>query len=125
MILGFDVSGTVTETGASVTQFKTGDEVFGMINIPGVGKTYAQFVAAPADHIAHKPGNSSHEEAAASSLAAMTAWQALVHQAKLKPGEKILIHGASGGVGHFAVQIAKYLGSYVIGTSSAENREFV
>jgi NADPH:quinone reductase-like Zn-dependent oxidoreductase len=125
MILGFDVSGTVTETGSSVTRFKKGDEVFGMINIPGVGKTYAQFVAAPAEHIALKPGNISHEEAAASSLAAMTAWQALVHQAKLKPGEKILIHGASGGVGHFAVQIAKHLGAYVIGTSSAENREFV
>ncbi len=125
MILGFDVSGIVTETGSSVTQYKKGDEVFGMINIPGTGKAYAEFVAAPAAHIATKPANISHEEAAASSLAAMTAWQALVHQAKIKSGQKILIHGASGGVGHFAVQIAKHFGAYVIGTSSAENKDFV
>jgi NADPH:quinone reductase-like Zn-dependent oxidoreductase len=125
MILGFDVSGIVTETGSSVTRFKKGDEVFGMINIPGTGKAYAEFVAAPEAHIASKPANISHEEAAASSLAAMTAWQALVHQAKIKAGQKILIHGASGGVGHFAVQIAKHFGAYVIGTSSAENKDFV
>jgi NADPH:quinone reductase-like Zn-dependent oxidoreductase len=125
MILGFDVSGVIEKTGASVSRFKKGDEVFGMINIPGTGKTYAEYVAAPAEHIAHKPGNISHEEAAASSLAAVTAWQALVKQAKLSSGQKILIHAASGGVGHFAVQIAKHLNAYVIGTSSAENREFV
>jgi NADPH:quinone reductase-like Zn-dependent oxidoreductase len=125
MILGFDVSGVVTETGASVTTFKKGDEVFGMINIPGTGKTYAEYVAAPQDHLALKPANISHEEAAAASLAAMTAWQALVHQAKIKPGQKILIQAASGGVGHYAVQIAKAFGAYVIGTSSAANKDFV
>jgi NADPH:quinone reductase-like Zn-dependent oxidoreductase len=125
MILGFDVSGVITETGSLVTDFKKGDEVFGMINIPGTGKTYAEFVAAPHDHISLKPQNISHEEAAAASLAAMTAWQALAVQAKIKPGQKILIHGASGGVGHFAVQIAKHFGAYVIGTSSAENKDFV
>lgn len=125
MILGFDVSGTITETGAGVTRFKKGDEVFGMINIPGTGKAYAQYVAAPEDHISLKPQNISHEEAAASCLAAMTAWNALVHQAEIKPGQKILIHAASGGVGHFAVQMAKHIGAYVIGTSSAENSEFV
>lgn len=125
MILGFDVSGTVAETGSSVTQFKKGDEVFGMINIPGTGKAYAQFVAAPQEHISLKPENISHEEAAASCLAAMTAWSALVHQAKIRAGQKILIHGGSGGVGHFAIQMAKHMGAYVIATSSGENRDFV
>lgn len=125
MILGYDVSGTVTAVGASVTRFKKGDDVFGMINIPGAGKTYAEFVAAPAEQISLKPENISHEEAAASSLAAMTAWEALVHKAEIKSGQKVLIHAASGGVGHFAVQIAKYFGAYVIGTSSAQNRDFV
>ena len=125
MILGFDVSGIIIETGSSVSKYKKGDEVFGMINIPGTGKAYAEFVAAPAEHIALKPANISHEEAAASSLAAMTAWQALVHQAKIKPEQRILIHAASGGVGHLAVQIAKHFRAYVIGTSSAENKDFV
>jgi NADPH:quinone reductase-like Zn-dependent oxidoreductase len=125
MILGFDVSGVITGTGSSVTAFKKGDEVFGMINIPGIGKTYAEYVVAPQEHIAFKPENISHEEAAAASLAAMTAWQALVDQAKIKPGQKILIQAASGGVGHFAVQIAKHFGAYVIGTSSAANKDFV
>ena len=125
MILGFDVSGIIIETGSSVSKYKKGDEVFGMINIPGTGKAYAEFVAAPAEHIALKPANISHEEAAASSLAAMTAWQAVVHQAKIKPEQRILIHAASGGVGHLAVQIAKHFRAYVIGTSSAENKDFV
>lgn len=125
MILGWDVSGEVVETGESVTQFRPGDNVFGMINLPGTGKTYAQYVAAPVEHIVLKPAAISHEEAAASCLAAMTAWQALVNQAQLKEGQKILIHAASGGVGHFAVQFAKHVGAYVIGTSSEENREFV
>jgi len=125
MILGWDVSGVIVETGADVSKFKKGDEVFGMINLPGVGKTYAELVAAPQDQITKKPAGISHEDAAAASLAAMTAWQALVDQAKIKSGQKILIHAASGGVGHFAVQIAKHFGAYVIGTSSAANKEFV
>jgi len=125
MILGWDVSGVVVERGDAVTAFNKGDEVFGMINLPGAGKSYAEYVAAPADQIAVKPKNISHEEAAAASLAAMTAWQALTNQAHIKKSQLILIHAASGGVGHFAVQIAKYFGAYVIATSSSENREFV
>ena len=125
MILGWDVSGVIEEKGAGVSDFNIGDEVFGMINLPGAGKTYAEYVSAPHDHIALKPANVSHAEAAGASLAAMTAWQALVEQAKLKAGQKILIHAASGGVGHFAAQIAKHLGAYVIGTSSEANRSFV
>lgn len=125
MILGWDVSGEVVETGNNVTRFKKGDNVFGMINLPGVGKAYAEFVAAPEAHITLKPANISHEEAAAASLAAMTAWQALVDKVGIKAGQKILIHAASGGVGHFAVQIAVHFGAYVIGTSSSQNREMV
>jgi NADPH:quinone reductase-like Zn-dependent oxidoreductase len=125
IILGWDVSGTVTETGSAVTQFKTGDEVFGMINFPGHGKAYAEYVAAPASELALKPSNISHEEAAAATLAALTAWQALVTNAKVSKGQKVVIQAASGGVGHYAVQIAKYLGAYVIGTSSSANKDFV
>lgn len=124
MILGWDVSGVVVDAGDSA-EYKPGDEVFGMINIPGHGKAYAEYVAAAVGHIARKPANISHEEAAAASLAAMTAWQALVEQADLKPGQRILIQAASGGVGHYAIQMAKHLGAYVIGTSSAANRPFV
>src|SRR5688572_7332629 len=101
MILGWDVSGIVEEVGSSITSFAKGDEVFGMINLPGAGKTYAAYVSALAQHLAIKPSSVSHEEAAASSLAAMTALQALVNQAQLKPQQKVLIHAASGGVGHF------------------------
>lgn len=125
LILGWDISGIVTKTGSKVSKFKIGDAVFGMVNFLGHGRGYAEYVAASENHIAHKPLNISHDEAAAATLAALTAWQLLFHYAKLKPGNRILIHGASGGVGHYAVQIAKYLGAYVIGISSAKNKSFV
>ena len=122
LILGWDISGIVVETNSS--KFKLNDEIFGMINFPGHGKAYAQFVTASENHIALKPKNISFEEAAATNLAALTALQA-IEKAELKEGQNVLIHAASGGVGHFAVQIAKYLGASVTGTSSAKNREFV
>lgn len=125
IILGWDISGIVTEVGKDVKEFKKDDEVFGMVNFPGHGKAYAEYVAAPAEHIALKPANISHEEGAAATLAALTAWQALVTNGKVSKGQKVVIQAASGGVGHYAVQIAKYLGAYVIGTSSAENKNFV
>ncbi|WP_259014290.1 NADP-dependent oxidoreductase [Emticicia fluvialis] len=125
VILGWDISGVVTRTGSEVTTFKVGDEVFGMVNFPGHGKAYAEYVAAPAAHLALKPGNITHEEAAAATLAALTAWQALHTHSKIKPNDRVLIHAAAGGVGHFAVQLAKHLGAYVIGTASAVNKEFV
>lgn len=125
LILGWDISGVVSSVGPAVNAFKPGDEVFGMVNFPGHGKAYAEYVAAPAAQLALKPANISHEEAAAATLAALTAWQALVTHAKLQPGSKVLIHAAAGGVGHFAVQIAKWLGAHVTGTSSAANRDFV
>jgi NADPH:quinone reductase-like Zn-dependent oxidoreductase len=122
-IIGWDISGVVTASNSDL--FKTGDEVFGMVNFPGIGNAYAEYVAAPASHLALKPANISHEEAAAATLALLTAWQVLVTNADIKPGDRVLIHAAAGGVGHYAVQIAKYLGAYVIGTSSAANKDFV
>ena len=125
VILGWDISGMITQTGKKVTAFKPGDEVFGMINFPGHGRAYAEYVAAPEHHLAPKPANISHEEAAAASLAAMTAWQVLKYKAGIKKGDKVLIHSAAGGVGHYAVQMAKYLGAWVAGTASGKNKDFV
>lgn len=125
VIIGWDISGVVEAVGKQVKQWKAGDEVFGMVNFRGHGKAYAEYVAAPADQLAEKPGNISHEEAAAATLAALTAWQALVTYGKVKAGEKVLIHGAGGGVGHYAVQIAKHFGAYVIGTGSASKKDFI
>ena len=125
LILGWDVSGVVTETGAAVTAFAAGDEVFGMIKFPGQGKAYAQYIVAPENHITLKPNHITHQEAAAATLAALTAWQSLVTYGKVNAGDKVLIHAAAGGVGHYAVQIAKHLGAYVIGTASEANRDFV
>ncbi|WP_268223395.1 NADP-dependent oxidoreductase [Sinomicrobium oceani] len=123
LVLGWDISGTVVES--LDAKFQIGDEVFGMVNFPGHGKAYAEYVAAPASQLALKPQNISHEEAAATTLVALTAWQALVTNANVRKGQKVLIHAASGGVGHMAVQIAKYSGATVVGTSSAKNRDFV
>ena len=125
LILGWDISGEVVGVGSKVTEFKIGDEVFGMVNFVGHGKGYAEYVAVPAEHLALKPGNISHIEAAASTMAALTAWQAFDSYGKLRPTDKVFIHAASGGVGHFAVQIAKHIGAYVIATSSTSNRDFV
>ena len=125
VVLGWDISGEVTEVGGEAGKFKVGDKVFGMVNFPGHGKAYAEFVAAPEDQLTKKPANISHEEAAAATLAALTAWQAIVDNARVQSGQKVLIHAASGGVGHYAVQIAKHLGAYVTGTSSGKNKSFV
>lgn len=125
VILGWDISGIVEQTGKAVTRLHKGDEVFGMVNFTGHGRAYAEYVAAPESHLALKPASISHEEAAAATLAPLTAWQTLVPLAGVTAGDKVLIHSAAGGVGHYAVQIAKHLGAYVIGTSSAANKDFV
>ena len=125
VILGWDVAGEVVEAGEDVTLLEEGDEVFGMVNFPGHGRAYAEYVVAPAAQLAEKPELVSTQEAAAGTLAALTAWQVLIDEAKLQAGEKILIHAAAGGVGHFAVQIAKYLGAHVTGTASESNYDFV
>lgn len=123
IILGWDVSGIVTAVGAEVTKFKTGEAIFGMVNFPGHGKAYAEYVAAPAEHLAKKPDNISHEEAAAATLAVLTAYQ--VFKRHLKSGDNILVHAAAGGVGHYAVQLAKILGANVTATASSKNIDFV
>ncbi len=123
VILGWDIAGIVAEAGAEVTEFEVGDKVFGMVNFPGHGKGYAEYVAAPASQLAQIPENTTFEEAAATTLAALTALQVL--RPRVKAGDRILIHAGSGGVGHFAIQIAKHLGATVIATSSAKNRDFV
>jgi NADPH:quinone reductase-like Zn-dependent oxidoreductase len=125
MILGWDFSGIVLDIGKSVKSIKKADEVFGLINFPEAGKTYAEYVAAPESELALKPSNISFEEAAAAPLAAMTAWQILKDRAGISPGSNILIHSAAGGVGHYAVQMGKHLGAYVIGTASDENMDFI
>ncbi|MFC4125167.1 NADP-dependent oxidoreductase [Nocardia rhizosphaerae] len=123
--LGWDVSGVVEAVGPGVTLFAPGDEVFGMPRLPKAAGTYAEYVTAPARHLARKPATLSHIEAAALPLVALTAWQALVDTAEVRPGQRVLIHAAAGGVGHVAVQIAKARGAYVIGTARADNHEFV
>ncbi|MCF3107500.1 NADP-dependent oxidoreductase [Niabella sp. CC-SYL272] len=125
VILGWDISGEVAATGIDVTKFKKGDAVFGMVNFPGSGNGYAEYVAAPEDQLALKPSGCTHEVAAAATLAALTAWQALVPANPVGKGDKVLIHAGAGGVGHFAIQIAKLLGAYVVATSSATNRDFI
>lgn len=125
VVIGWDIAGVVESVGTGVTQFNIGDEVFGMVNFPGHGKAYAEYVVAPESQLTIKPKNISFEAAAASTLVALTAWQALVKNAKVKAGQHVLIHAAAGGVGHFAVQLAKYLGAHVTGASSAKNKDFV
>ncbi|MEZ0541080.1 NADP-dependent oxidoreductase [Fibrella arboris] len=124
LTLGWDVTGIVAEVGSAVTTFKKGDAVFGEPNFPGDG-SYAEFCAAKASQFAFKPKRLSFNEAGGVPLAGLTAWTALFEHGKLQPGQRILIQGASGGVGGFAVQFAKAKGAYVIGTASAANLEYV
>ncbi|MFE9045263.1 NADP-dependent oxidoreductase [Streptomyces sp. NPDC007818] len=123
--VGWDVSGTVEAVGPGVGMFRPGDEVFGMPLFPRQAGGYSEYVVAPARHLAPKPAALTHVEAAALPLAALTAWQALVDTADVRPGERVLVHAAAGGVGHFAVQIAKARGAYVIGTASAAKHDLV
>ncbi|MFF2079054.1 NADP-dependent oxidoreductase [Kitasatospora sp. NPDC058162] len=123
--LGFDVSGVVEETGDGVTVFRPGDEVFGMPCFPHPAGAYAEYVAAPARHFAPRPRNLTHLESGALPLAALTAWQALVDTTDVRPGQRVLVHAAAGGVGHLAVQIAKARGATVIGTASAAKHDLL
>lgn len=121
-ILGWDVAGEVVETTDDVGGFAIGDAVFALLpNARG----YAEYVAVNATLVARKPDNISFEEAASVPMAGLTAWQPLTHGMNIKKGNKVLIHAASGGVGHFAVQISRHLGAEVMATSSAKNRAFV
>ena len=124
-ILGWDVSGTIESVGKSVKNFKIGDDVFGSIGFPGLGMTNAEYVVANVDEIVLKPKNISYQQAAAVSMVGLTSWQALSRFVTPQKGDRVLIHAASGGVGHIAVQMTKSLGAYVIGTSSSKNKDFI
>jgi NADPH:quinone reductase-like Zn-dependent oxidoreductase len=124
-ILGWDISGVVEDVEPGVTRFQPGDEVYGMPFFPRAASAYAEYVAAPSRQLARKPAGLSHAEAAALPLAGLTAWQALVDTARVAAGQRVLIHGAGGGVGHLAVQIAKARGAHVLGTASAAKHDFV
>jgi NADPH:quinone reductase-like Zn-dependent oxidoreductase len=123
--LGWDVSGVVEAVGVGVARFAPGDEVFGMLSYPWGHGSHAEYVAAPARAFVHKPAGIDHVQAGALPLVSLTAWQALVENAELQPGQRVLIHAAAGGVGHVAVQIAKARGAYVIGTASTAKHDFL
>ena len=123
-ILGADLAGRVEAIGSNVKQFLPGDEVFGVLSRYG-GRTFAKYVCAGENEIALKPANLSFEQAAAVPLAAITALQGLRDKGNIQPGQKVLINGASGGVGTFAVQIAKSFGAEVTGVCSTRNLEMV
>src|SRR5213076_732494 len=124
-VLGFDVAGVVSAVGLGVTLFQPGDAVFGMPWFPRQAGGYAEYVTAPARHFVAKPEELSFVQAAALPLVSLTAWQALVDTAAIRPGQRVLVHAAAGGVGHVAVQIAKARGAHVIGTASAAKHEFL
>lgn len=117
LILGTDISGVIEEVGPGVTKFKPGDSVYARGGVTGDG-AYAEYAFVPASAVAAKPQSLDHIHAAALPHVCLTAWQALIVQAELTTGQTVLIHGAAGGVGHVAVQIAKLRGAKVIGTAS-------
>ena len=124
-ILGCDLSGRIAEVGCNVKQFKPGDEVFGFLPSSTGRGTFAEFVCAKEDLLSLKPENLTFEQAAAVPLAALTALQGLRDAGKIQPGQSVLIQGASGGVGTFAVQIAKAMGADVTAVCSTRNLEMV
>lgn len=123
-ILGLDVSGVVEAVGSRVTRFHVGDEVWSspIHSRPG---TYAELVSIDEREVAHKPANLSHDEAASMPLVGLTAYQCIVEKGRLERGQTVLVHAGSGGVGSFAIQLAKHLGASVVTTCSARNEAFV
>lgn len=123
-ILGWDVSGVIESVGRGVTQWQAGDEVYGR---PDMGRNgaYAEYIAVREGELARNPRSLDHVHSAAIPLAGLTAWQALFDAGGLKPGEKVLIQAAAGGVGHLAIQFAKLKEMYVAGTASGRNQEYL
>jgi NADPH:quinone reductase-like Zn-dependent oxidoreductase len=124
LILGWDLSGVVEATGPGIVRLKAGDEVYSRPDIARDG-AYAEYIVVRETEVALKPKSIDHIHAAAIPLAALTAWQSLFDAAGLGAGQKVLIHAAAGGVGSFAVQLAKWKGAHVIGTASGRNQEFL
>lgn len=126
VVLGWDAAGVVEQVGPAVVGFEPGDEVFAYCRKHFVGEgTYADYVAVPEDFVAPKPEAIDYVSASAVPLAGLTAWQALVEATAVRPGETVLVHGAAGGVGAFAVQIARARGAQVIGTASSGKHDFL
>ncbi len=124
-VLGADFSGVVVKSPYEACSFRPGDEVFGMVSVPRLAGTYAEYVTVPTMSIARKPTRLTHVEAAGAPLAALTAWGMVVDVAKAHEAQRVLIHAAGGGVGHFAVQFATYFGAHVIATGSARNESWL
>lgn len=124
LILGHDLAGVVVRVGPRVRRFKPGDEVFARPHKDRIG-TFAEFIAVKEDGVALKPTSLSMEEAASMPLVGLTAWQALIEKGQLAKGQKVLIHAGSGGVGTFAIQLAKHVGATVATTASAANAEWL
>jgi len=124
LILGNEVAGVVVRVGSRVQRFKPGDEVYARPDDDRIG-AFAEYIAIQEDAVAQKPKNLTMEEAASIPLVGLTAWQVLVERAKLSPGQKVLIHAGSGGVGTVAIQLAKHLGATVATTTSTVNLEWV
>lgn len=122
---GWDVAGVVEQVGYGTTRFQVGDRVLGMPWFPRAAGAYAEYTAAPARHFARMPDELSFAQAAALPLAGLTAWQMLTEVARVEPGQRVLVAGAAGGVGHLAVQIAKARGARVIGTARAAKHAFL
>lgn len=128
MVPGSDLAGVVEEVGLNVTGIKVGDQVFGIVplNMEMEGRgSYAEFVAVPSGTVARMPPGMSFEQAAALPVAVQTSWSSLFVHGGLVSGQMVLIHAAAGGVGHIAVQMAKYMGARVAGTASGRNQEFL
>jgi NADPH:quinone reductase-like Zn-dependent oxidoreductase len=123
--VGWDIAGTVEKLGPGVTRFAVGDRVFGMPRFPKQAAGYAEYVTSPSRQLARTPEALSDVEAAGLPLAALTAWQALIETADIQSGQRVLVLGAAGGVGHLAVQIAKARGAHVIGTARAAKHDFL
>lgn len=124
LVLGWDLSGVVEGIGAGVSRFKMGDEVFSRPDLSRDG-AYGEYAVVKESEVARKPRSLDHIHAAAIPLAGLTAWQSLFDAAGLGAGQRVLIHAAAGGVGTFAVQLAKWKGAYVIGTASARNHGYL
>jgi NADPH:quinone reductase-like Zn-dependent oxidoreductase len=123
LILGWDLSGVVETAGSGVARLKVRDEIYSRPDLSRDG-AYAEYIVVRESEIALKPRSIDHVHAAAIPLAGLTAWQSLFDAAQLSSDQRVLIHGAAGGVGHFAVQLAKWKGAHVIGTASARNHDF-
>lgn len=124
LVLGWDVSGVVAATGPGVTRFRVGDAVFSRPDLARDG-SYAEYAVIRETELASKPASLDHRHAAALPLAGLTAWAALIGAANLTKGQRVLIHGAAGGVGSFAVQLARWRGAEVVATASERNRDYL